>query len=231
MCKGKQQMKFWKLASVTTALVLSTSANAALIERLGGMAYYDDVADLTWLADANYSRTQYLNSGGTEGYSNGEMTWGEARNWAADLDVAGVTGWRLPRTQVPDPSCEYNNYSCTGSEMGNMFYNVLGGIAGYSIYDAPAVTGNLNVYLFDNLINNDQYFSSTVVDPDATPGLLQAYTFYFGIGNQSVTYASSPNLAWAVHDGDISAVPVPAAVWLFGSGLISLVGFSRRKKS
>ena len=31
--------------------------------------------------------------------------------------------------------------------------------------------------------------------------------------------------------GAASAVPVPAAVWLFGSGLISLVGFARRKKA
>jgi len=29
----------------------------------------------------------------------------------------------------------------------------------------------------------------------------------------------------------ISAIPVPAAVWLFGSGLISLVGFAKRKKA
>ena len=29
---------------------------------------------------------------------------------------------------------------------------------------------------------------------------------------------------------DISAVPVPAAVWLFGSGLIGLVGFAKGKK-
>lgn len=28
----------------------------------------------------------------------------------------------------------------------------------------------------------------------------------------------------------LSAVPVPAAVWLFGSGLIGLIGFARRKK-
>ena len=27
----------------------------------------------------------------------------------------------------------------------------------------------------------------------------------------------------------ISAVPVPAAVWLFGSGLIGLIGVARRK--
>lgn len=29
---------------------------------------------------------------------------------------------------------------------------------------------------------------------------------------------------------DLSAVPVPAAVWLFGSGLLGLVGFARRRK-
>jgi hypothetical protein len=29
----------------------------------------------------------------------------------------------------------------------------------------------------------------------------------------------------------ISAVPVPAAVWLFGTGLIGLVGFSKRRKA
>ena len=31
-------------------------------------------------------------------------------------------------------------------------------------------------------------------------------------------------------DFDIAAVPVPAAVWLFGSGLVGLVGVARRRK-
>ena len=31
------------------------------------------------------------------------------------------------------------------------------------------------------------------------------------------------------HDAQVSLVPVPAAVWLFGSGLIGLVGIARRK--
>ena len=30
---------------------------------------------------------------------------------------------------------------------------------------------------------------------------------------------------------DVAAVPVPAAIWLFGSGLIGLVGFARRKNT
>jgi hypothetical protein len=32
-------------------------------------------------------------------------------------------------------------------------------------------------------------------------------------------------------DLQVSAVPVPAAVWLFGSGLLGLVGFNRRKQT
>jgi hypothetical protein len=36
-------------------------------------------------------------------------------------------------------------------------------------------------------------------------------------------------VTWAVRPGDVSAVPVPAAVWLFGSGILSLIGLASRK--
>lgn len=39
------------------------------------------------------------------------------------------------------------------------------------------------------------------------------------------------NPAFIAGSAQISAVPVPAAVWLFGSGLIGLVGIARRKRS
>jgi len=35
----------------------------------------------------------------------------------------------------------------------------------------------------------------------------------------------------SMHVTSVSAVPVPAAVWLFGSGLIGLAGFAKRKKA
>ena len=33
------------------------------------------------------------------------------------------------------------------------------------------------------------------------------------------------------YSGDVPEVPIPAAVWLFGSGLLGLVGVARRKKA
>lgn len=41
-------------------------------------------------------------------------------------------------------------------------------------------------------------------------------------------YAPPPDFNSASGSGTLSVVPVPAAVWLFGSGLVGLIGFARR---
>lgn len=44
--------------------------------------------------------------------------------------------------------------------------------------------------------------------------------------------ATPDGVTWSSDSGIfLGAVPVPAAVWLFGSGLIGLVGVARRKKA
>jgi len=55
-----------------------------------------------------------------------------------------------------------------------------------------------------------------------TPG--NYFVSFFGFAD-----VSAPQLGQ--YGIQISQVPVPAAVWLFGSGLIGLIGISRRKKS
>ena len=46
------------------------------------------------------------------------------------------------------------------------------------------------------------------------------------------TSPAFPNVAYQLHlEGFVSTVPVPAAVWLFGSGLLGLVGIARRRKA
>lgn len=47
----------------------------------------------------------------------------------------------------------------------------------------------------------------------------------------SMTFTSQGGVINGGNPFPVSAVPVPAAVWLFGSGLLGLVGVARRKKS
>jgi len=73
------------------------------------------------------------------------------------------------------------------------------------------------------------YWSGTELDS------LVAWFLDFGFdggGAQSNEGKSGSTFAWAVRSGDVPAVvPVPAAVWLFGSGLIGLISIARRKKA
>ena len=226
------------------SLGLASSADAALVGRLaatpGGtdyQAYYDTEADLTWLADANYAATSGYAAANANGLgsnvnninANGTMGWQAANDWAAQLTVGGVSGWRLPTTLQPDASCSSQSgsvsygYNCTGSEMGNLFYNVLGGTANTSI----ATTHNSNYSLFSN-IKSVAYWSATEYAPGIYGG---AWLFLINYGNQNYYGKATSLYGWAVHSGDVSTVPVPAAVWLFGSGLLGLIGVARRKKS
>ena len=51
----------------------------------------------------------------------------------------------------------------------------------------------------------------------------------FSNGGQNHGSKGANFYGWAVRSGDVSAVPVPAAVWLFGSGLLGLIGIARKK--
>jgi hypothetical protein len=53
-----------------------------------------------------------------------------------------------------------------------------------------------------------------------------------GTGNDMLefTFKSYESEGW-LDDVSVSAVPVPGAIWLLGSGLIGLFGLSRKKKS
>ena len=217
-------MNVKSITLVIITLIFSASANAVLVSRLGGLAYYDTEADLTWLADANAAETS--------------MNWADANAWAAGLDidgVAGADGWRLPDTiDVGNDGYTYTNvyqgvdygYNITThSELSNMFYNVLGNMA---YYDTSGTFqpghGLSNTDPFSNL-QSGGYWSATEYAPDTS----YAWCFNMSDGGQYYCSKSSKGYAWAVQSGDVSAIPVPAAVWLFGSGLLGLIGFARRK--
>jgi hypothetical protein len=207
-------MNIKSITLVIITLIFSASANAVLVSRLGGQAYYDTDADLTWLADANASVGSIYD---TWNPGSGVMNWFDANNWAAGLTVSGVGGWRLPDT---DEGCPL--YNCTGSEMGSLFYNALGNSK--EVNNSGGALSNTGP--FSN-VQTYWYWSATDWAPDTN----WAWVFNMDSGKQLNGNKAANNLyVWVVQSGDVSAVPVPAAVWLFGSGLLGLIGFAKRKR-
>lgn len=107
--------------------------------------------------------------------------------------------------------------ACADNEYGHLFYYGAGTTKGAGITTA-------NQSPFSN-IQSGGYWSST----EHANIVLDARVFDFGTGANGVAYEYNTANVWAVHDGDVSLVPLPAAAWLFGSALLGLAGFSKRR--
>ena len=77
--------RFVPAASLMAIMLTSLSTHAAFHSRLGGQAYYDDLLDITWAANANI---------------NGSAKWDDQVAWVGNLNIDGVAGWRLPSMDV-----------------------------------------------------------------------------------------------------------------------------------
>ncbi|MFZ5506647.1 MAG: PEP-CTERM sorting domain-containing protein [Pseudomonadota bacterium] len=248
-------MKRMALLALVGGLV-SGAAQAALHDRGGGLVY-DDVLDVTWLADANYARTS--------GYdADGKMEWPQANDWAANLSyydgVRGLTydDWRLPSVR-DGGQADYNfgyagtdvgyNVRTVGedgtvySELAHMYFNNLGFKSSYS----PSGNSQSDSGIFGNgttggerdgvgpngaIVNlqSDVYWSSAAYAPDP---VTLAWVFIARQGTQGAAYQDGygqdyERYAWAVRPGDVAAVPEPLPAALFGVGLLGLMLARRR---
>lgn len=213
-------MKTWTMKAVAAtaltvaSLLAASGAQATLSYRLNGKAVYDDVANLTWLQDANYANYAKTSSYDVDGRTN----WSTAMAWASNLSIEGVDDWRLPGGPMNG-----TGYNQTASEMGNMFYNVLGG----SAYSSIRTSNNATNYAFFQNIQSYYYWSGVEFNS------LNAWLFGFGYGDQSYYDKGYDLFAWAVRSGDVGGnpVPEPGALALLGAGLLVAVGVKRSRRA
>lgn len=199
------------LPALLAAACLTPAAAAELEPRLEGGAYYDSVLGVTWLADANLGAGSAFDDGND---SDGRMQWQNAVDWAAALSVGGITGWRLASMDVDGDGevvdCSVSSATlCRDNEYGHLFHQQ--GI------------DSLNSGPFEN-VGTARYWSGTEAESDAW-----LFDFTFGSGNQITASRNTNLLAWAVYDGDVAPVPVPAALWMLAPVVTCLLALSGRR--
>ena len=239
------------------ALGLPAVAQATLISRLAGQAYYDTVLDITWLQNANLANTQTFGVAGVN--AGGTMTWDTANLWITAMNANGGTGhlginnWRLPTLSPVNGSTFNTGFSNNGttdlgtgatgigwqfagdfvSEMGYMFYANLGNLGTCTPNNASH--GSCAFQAGSGLANTAPFSNLQSVrwwsGLELSLRAEFAWTFYFDEGNQNADDKRSNLFAWAVRSGDVAAtVPEPGTVLLVGAGLLGLMGFKRSKR-
>lgn len=179
--------------------------------------------------------------------TDGSMSWGGALHWIDAMNAAnylGYSDWRMPTmmdTGAPGCDFAYNGTDCgfnvqTGSEsttvyseMASLWYDTLGNLAIYDTsgnHNQPG-WGLTNTGSFSNI--QAAYYWTGLEYPNVNPW----YAWYLSTehGLQHWDQKVYSNYAFVVREGDISAIPIPASVWLFGSGLLGLIGTARGKKT
>jgi hypothetical protein len=191
-----------------------------LQSRLNGAAYYDAVANVTVLADANLPRTMPLGVPGIG--SDGTMSWSAAQAWVQALNAArhlGYADWRLPVVGpingvafvlIEDPANPHASHDgtmdlgynitapntrhagSTATELPYVYYNRLGSLSKFSLGGAPQDnTANTNAPLIN--VTATPYWTGTAY------GSSGAYAFNFDTGTQYAYEASTvanPDAGW-----------------------------------
>lgn len=196
------------LLAVST-LVLSTSANAAVILDFTESGNNTNISvsgtfDLSGFNLSSFTTTWSNASSGSGPGTYSEATIGDINNQTNYSASGGSTYFELFSNNFN--AGHTDNFS--GHGIG--FWNTTGGTEGNFQIDVD-------------------YISGTQLQGSGT---LTGYTLSdLGLTQTGLwkTLSNGETVSITINGSGISAVPVPAAAWLFGSGLLGLVGMARRK--
>ena len=224
-------MKLLNLVSAGTALILSTSLNASIVHMdtsLGGIdiELFDNAAPVTvanfmnYVNDGDYSNSFFHRSVPGFILQGGGFSYQNNTHSIVPVDGAIVNEFDASRSNLRGTLAMAKIGSDPDSATNQWFFNLSDNSAnldfqngGFTVFGQ--VTGN-GMDIIDAIASLPRYDISGIHSA-LTDVPLNGYNGTFDPASQYV-YVNS-----------VTAVPVPASIWLFCSGLIGLVGISRRK--
>ena len=244
--------------AVTSALAFSSGAQAAITAFSDDFQGYGSAANFNpWVAfsdNGGFPGGYFIPAPSTTGPQISALAndgnGNEYLNFYANYDNANVhnrTTCNPCSPNLQESISFFKEFAFTGADTSSGDTWDFG--FDYASNPAGPITGNTQVSafirVFDPVFNllDEQTFDtglsatsefqsgllSVILNPAWTQGVVQI-GFNNLVGNYDGSGRFYDNVCFA-NDGSCSApaVPVPAAVWLFGSGLLGLVGVARRK--
>lgn len=205
-----------------------------------------DIAGMTWgaaVTSSYYSGTQSANGGGLVGQ--GQWATGTSLTWNIQAPAAGSSWWTYQyQFTVPQKDLSHFILETTQDATASSFLTAIGGGSiGYLNTYSSTSQGRSNPGM------PNAYYGLKIEKSITTENPLNTYTlsfvsdhspvwgnFYAKSGKTDhgtvdvIAYNTGAAGGYYVARPDGAPVPIPAAVWLLGSGLVGLVGIRRRIK-
>jgi hypothetical protein len=217
-------MKKTCLLGALCMLVLSVSANAAIV------TYTDEASFLTALSGPT-STLDFDSTGVGTLIPSGDSLGGITFTYnisGLDMKVVNDFDTTSPNNYLGLNDAGNFDLFIAGDEFSMSFASPVNAVGLYIVSGDPLVAGDVSLDT-----SAGSALNSAAVDVTLGDG------FAYYIGLISDTAFSSADLTfdataveaflYSVDDITTSAVPLPGAIWLFGSGLIGLIGLSKRR--
>lgn len=231
------------IIAVLLVALVATSAQAAVINVVGGIGADGPTVEQAWLSTVGTTVTRdsfeglapnSVDTGSGIPLAIGTLTGyghvGSSSTYMNTFNEHATDGVNYWSNAAPNSGSLKGDFSI---DFNTSMYSV-----GFYSIDFHDVGGevNLTVNTLDGSSQTINLFSQGAIfgSPNAGTGVLPTGTEVFwvvqsDVGITSIDFHKSDGDGYAI-DGIVTAsTPIPAAIWLLGSGLVGLVGFRRTR--
>ena len=146
------------------------------------------------------------------------------------LSMTGPAATSPGHNEIDAPVVMFPDFDVNGTTIASVLTE--DGVSLFLTFDAPITAFGVDLANFNDSINQTHIVVAGVT---SIPAVIGDNLRFFGIISDAsfstVEFRGLENDGFGMDNVMYGTVPVPPAVWLFGSGLIGLVGIARRKNA